>query len=404
VHARIGYLEDLLASPQKILAVIREDITDVAEKYGDDRRTDVIYGVSTEFNESDLVRDEEVAILLSRYGYIKRVPSTAYRSQRRGGKGVTGMLTKEEDGLVEIVTANSLDTVLFFTDWGRVYSERAYAIPEAARAGKGTMIQSILALNAAEHVTAIVPVSSFDTDGYFVLATKFGRIKRVDLEDFAAVRPSGLIAMSLDEGDTLNWAKPTNGDQHVILVTENGQSIRFHEKHVRAMGRTAGGVNSIRLFDEDVVVGMDVVGSDDSHVLVITRDGYGKRTPIENYRTQGRYGSGILTLARNEKTGPLVSMHCINAVDDILIITSGNVILRTSLEQIRETGRNAQGVKVIDLADDDVIVGVAVIDGDGETVDVAAVNGDGDVETIDDEAVNDAAGESAAGNGKVAEA
>jgi DNA gyrase subunit A len=285
------------------------------------------------------------------------------------------MLTKEEDGLVDIVTANSLDTVLFFTDWGRVYSERAYAIPEAARAGKGTMIQSILALNADEHVTAIVPVSSFDTDGYFVLATKFGRIKRVYLEDFAAVRPSGLIAMTLDEGDTLNWAKPTNGNQQVILVTENGQSIRFHESEVRAMGRQAAGVNSIRLIGEDVVVGMDVVEADDTHVLVVTRDGYGKRTLIEEYRTQGRYGQGIRTLSRNEKTGPVVSMHCINAKDDLLVITSGNVILRTSLEQIREIGRNTGGVKVMDLSDGDTIVAVAVMDGSSETAGLGSTNG-----------------------------
>ena len=378
VTTRITYLEDLLASREKILAVIRADIVEVAEKFGDDRRTQVIYGVSTEFKESDLVRDEEVAILLSRNGYIKRVPSSAYRSQRRGGKGVTGMMTKEEDGLVDIVIANSLDTVLFFTDWGKVYSERAFAIPEAARAGKGTMIQSILALNADEHVTAIVPVSSFDSEGYFVLATKFGRIKRVDLEDFADVRPSGLIAMSLDEGDTLNWAKPTNGDQNVLLVTENGQSIRFHEKHVRAMGRTAGGVNSIRLVGEDVVVGMDVVEEDDTHVLVVTRNGYGKRTPLDDYRTQGRYGQGTLTLARNEKTGPVVSMHCINAKDDLLIITSGNVILRTTLEQIREIGRNTKGVKVMDLSDGDVIVGIAVMDGSGETVGENGAVGEGE--------------------------
>ncbi len=366
VAARIAYLEDLLSSQAKILAVIREDIVEVGEKYGDDRRTEVIYGVSTEFKESDLVRDEEVAILLSRNGYIKRVPSSAYRAQRRGGKGVTGMLTKEEDGLTDIVIANSLDTVLFFTDWGKVYSERAFAIPEAARAGKGTMIHSILALGSNEHITAIVPVSSFDNDGYFVLATKFGRIKRVDLEEFEAVRPSGLIAMSLDEGDTLNWAKHTNGDQNVILVTENGQSIRFHEKHVRVMGRGAGGVNSIRLVGEDVVVGMDVIEEDDTHVLVVTRNGFGKRTPIEEYRTQGRYGQGILTLARNEKTGPVVSMHCINAKDDLLVITSGNVILRTTLEQIREIGRNTKGVKVMDLSGDDVIVGIAVMDGSSE--------------------------------------
>ncbi|MEO8393158.1 MAG: DNA gyrase C-terminal beta-propeller domain-containing protein, partial [Chloroflexota bacterium] len=188
------------------------------------------------------------------------------------------------------------------------------------------------------------------------------------LEDFEAVRPSGLIAMSLDEGDTLNWAKHTNGDQQVILVTENGQSIRFHEKTVRAMGRQAGGVNSIRLVGEDVVVGMDAVEEEDTNVLVITRNGYGKRTPLEEYRTQGRYGQGIRTLSRNEKTGPVVSMHCINAKDDLLVITSGNVILRTSLEQIREIGRNTGGVKVMDLSGNDVIVAVAVMDGVSEVI------------------------------------
>jgi DNA gyrase subunit A len=399
VAARIAYLEDLLSSQAKILAVIRADIIEVGEKYGDDRRTDVIYGVSTEFKESDLVRDEEVAILLSRNGYIKRVPSTAYRAQRRGGKGVTGMMTKEEDGLTDIVIANSLDTVLFFTDWGKVYSERAYAIPEAARAGKGTMVHSFLALGADEHITAIVPVTSFDNDGYFVLATKFGRIKRVDLEDFEAVRPSGLIAMSLDEGDTLNWAKHTNGDQNVILVTENGQSIRFHEKHVRVMGRGAGGVNSIRLIGEDVVVGMDVVKEADTNVLVITRNGYGKRTPLEEYRTQGRYGQGIRTLSRNEKTGPVVSMHCINAKDDLLVITSGNVILRTSLEQIREIGRNTGGVKVMDLSGNDVIVAVAVMDGSSEVIGENGAVPEAESVSGDEVVSDDASGDEAAAEG-----
>lgn len=401
VMTRIAYLEDLLASQEKILAVIREDIVEVAEKYGDERRTEMIYGVSTEFNEADLVRDEEVAILISRQGYIKRVPSSAYRAQRRGGKGVIGMLTKDEDGVADIVTANSLDTMLFFTDKGKVYSERAFAIPEATRAGKGMLVQSILALVPGEKITAVVPVPSFDTDGFFVLATKYGRIKRVDLEDFAAVRPSGLIAMALDDGDTLNWAKHTNGDQHVVLVTENGQSIRFHEKHIRVMGRQAAGVNSIRLVGEDVVVGMDVIGEEDTHVLVVTRNGYGKRTPVEDYRKQGRYGQGILTLARNEKTGPVVSMHCINAKDDLLVITSANVILRTSLEQIRETGRNAQGVKVMDLSGKDTVVSVAVMDGSDSMLDAEGAE---DGMAAHDVSLNGASDETASSNGKVAEA
>lgn len=367
VMARIAYLEDLIASPNKILALIREDIAEIAEKYGDERRTQVLIGVNTDIDEADLVRDEEVVVLLSRYGYIKRVPSSAYRAQRRGGKGVMGLTTKhEEDGLIDIMTANSRDTLLFFTDAGKVYSEKAYNIPEGLRASKGILIHAILALSPTEKITAIVPVSNFDNDGYFVLATQGGRIKRVNLSDFEAVRPSGLIAMGLEEGDTLNWARLTNGDQHVIVVTEQGQSIRFHESEVRVMGRPAGGVNAIRLGEDDYVVGMDVVKPTDTHVLVITRDGFGKRTPIEDYREQGRYGSGIRTLARNEKTGPVVAMLCVNEEDDILLITQNSVVLRTRIMQIRITGRSAVGVKMINLAGDDAICGVAIMTENGD--------------------------------------
>jgi DNA gyrase subunit A len=366
ILARIAYLEDLLASPEKILAVIRADINEVAEKYGDDRRTEALYGIRTEFDEADLVRDEEVVILLTNRGMIKRVPSSAYRQQRRGGKGVIGMMTKEEDGIADIVTANSLDTLLFFTDRGKVYSERAFAIPEAGRASKGTPIQMILAIAEGEKITAIVPVSSFKKAGNFVLATREGRIKRVNLEEFADVRPSGLIAMSLDEGDQMNWAKYTDGTQDVILVTEQGSSIRFHEDEVRVMGRPAAGVNSIRLSEGDYVVGMDTVCEDTTHVLIVTRNGFGKRTAVEEYRVQGRYGQGILTLARNERTGPIVAMRCVNMKDDILIITEGRIVLRTSLDQIRDTGRIAQGVKLIDLADDDFICGIAIMSREDE--------------------------------------
>lgn len=383
VMTRIGYLEDLLASPHKILAVIREDIAEVAEKFGDDRRTQVVYGVSTEFNEADLVRDEEVIMLFSQQGYIKRVPSNAYRPQRRGGKGVIGMVTKEEDGVREIVAANSLDTVLFFSDKGRVYSERAFAIPEAGRASKGTLVHMVLALQPDEHITAVLPVSSFEAQGYFVLATRGGRIKRVRLEEFADVRPSGLIAMTLEDGDILNWVQYTDGDQDIIVATEGGQSIRFHESTVRAMGRQAAGVNAIRLSDDDWVAGMDVVKAEDTHVLVVTRNGYGKQTPLDSYSTRGRYGKGVRTISRDERTGAVIAMRCINPRDDILIITGNNIVLRTKLEQIRKTeSRIAIGVRLMDLADDDYIVGVAIMDGTAES-EVAGENGEnnGDVAT-----------------------
>jgi DNA gyrase subunit A len=376
VMTRISYLEDLLASPAKILALIREDVVDLTNSYGDDRRTDVVYGVSVEFNEADLVREEEVAILMTAYGYIKRVPGSAYRSQRRGGKGVIGMMTKEEDGLQDLVSANSLDTILFFTNKGRVYSERAFEIPEASRAAKGTLIQAILALAPNEHITAIVPVTSFDQQGYMVMATRHGRIKRVTLDEFESVRASGLIAMGLDDEDTLSWAKYTDGDQDIIIVTEGGQSIRFHESKVRVMGRPASGVNAIRLDDSDSVAGMDVVEANDTHVLVITAHGYGKRTELTEYRMQGRYGSGIRTLKRDERTGSIIGMRCIEADDDILLITRNSVVLRTRLEQIRETGRSAIGVRVMDLADGDEIVGIAIMN----EMDSAEYNANGHVD------------------------
>jgi DNA gyrase subunit A len=376
IQARIGYLDTLLASPDMIRAVIREDITDLSNTYGDERRTDVLHGVSTNFNEADLVREEEVVVLLTQQGYIKRVPSSAYRSQRRGGKGVIGMMRKEEDGLKQIVSCNSLDTLLFFTDKGKVYSQRAFSVMEAARNAKGILAHSFLALMGNERITAIVPVSSFEGTGYFVMATRLGRIKRVRMEDFDDVRPSGLIAINLEPGDTLNWAKLTDGTQDVILVTEQGQSIRFHETTVRVMGRQATGVNAIRLIADDVVAGMDVVRPDATQMLIVTRYGYGKRTPVDAYSPQGRYGLGVRTLARNERTGPIVAMRCINPKDDILLITREGVVLRTHLEQIREIGRNTQGVILMNLADGDELAGIAVIEGESEDVIEPVANGE----------------------------
>ncbi|MBZ0296497.1 MAG: DNA gyrase subunit A [Anaerolineae bacterium] len=372
VMARVAYLEDLLASPAKILALIREDIAQVAEQFGDDRRTDIIYGMSADFNEADLVREEEVVISLTKRGYIKRVPSSAYRAQRRGGKGVIGFATKEEDALEDMFACSSLDHLLFFSDRGKVYAERAYSIPETVRAGKGTLIHTVLAMDTDEHITAILPVSDFDFEGYFVMATRFGRIKRVHLDEFSGVRPSGLIAISLERGDTLNWVKYTDGDQDVMLVTEGGQCLRFHESEVRVMGRPAAGVNAVRLADNDAVAGMDVIDAEHTHLLVVTSHGFGKRTPLDEYSAKGRYIMGVRTLARNEKTGPIVAIRCIKESDDIMLITREGVVLRTQLHAIRETGRSTQGVTLMNLADDDAVVGIAIMEGE---VDVVSSNG-----------------------------
>lgn len=387
VLARIAYLEDLLQSPYKILALIREDLVELSQKFGDDRKTEIVYG-SADFDEADLVREEDVVLSLTTNGYIKRVPSAAYRAQRRGGKGMMGMQTKEEDAVSDVFFASSLDTVLFFSTRGKVYSQKAYHIPETGRANRGTLIHAILPLEQDERITAVLPVSSFEQEGwYFVLMTRQGRIKRVDLQEFAEVRPSGLIAMSLNEGDYLSWVKYSNGSQDIIVVTEGGQSIRFHEKQVRRMGRAAGGVNAIKLADDDQVAGMDVIEPDHTHILVVTANGFGKRTPVDHYKRQSRYGLGIRTLARNERTGPIVAMRAIRESDEIMLITSGGIVLRTSLNSIRETGRSTQGVTLMNISDGDEVVSIAIVkpeilDASSNGSAEAVVSSNGDVQPL----------------------
>lgn len=361
VLARIAYLEDLLNSPAKIRQLIRDDLAEINAKFGDDRKTEIAYG-NADFDEADLVREEDVVLTLTANGYIKRVPASEYRAQRRGGKGVRGMTTKEEDALNDVFFCSSLDIVLFFSNKGKVYSQKAYRIPETGRANAGTLIQAVLPLEQDERITAVLPVSDFDKEGwYFVMATKHGRIKRVHLQDFADVRPSGLIAMSLNEGDYLGWVKYSNGDQYVIMVTEQGQSIRFHEDDVRVMGRQAGGVNAIKLADDDLCAGMDVIGEDHTHIFVVTENGYGKRTLIEEYTVQGRYGLGIRTLARNERTGSIVAMRAVHSDDEIMLITRNGVVLRTNIDAVRETGRSTQGVTLMNVAGDDTVVGITIM-------------------------------------------
>jgi DNA gyrase subunit A len=378
VQARIEYLEDLLGSKTKILGVIRDDVTEVTDQYGDARKTDIDFG-SANFDEADLVREEDVVISLSANGYIKRVPAREYRAQRRGGKGVIGMQTKEADVLRDIFHSSSLDTVLFFSDKGKVYSERAYRIPESGRANKGTLIQSVLPLAQDEAITAILPVSDFEQEGwYFVMVTKYGRIKRVDLQEFAEVRPSGLIAMNLNEGDYLGWVKYSNGSQDILLVSEQGQSIRFSENDVRPMGRQAGGVNAIKLADGDRSAGMDIIDADHTHVLVVTSRGYGKRTPIEEYPQQGRYGLGVRTLKRNKRIGPIVAMRAVKEEDEIMLVTRAGTVLRTTLDDIRETGRSTQGVILMNCADGDEVVGIAVLK---QSEELAAIDVEIDPET-----------------------
>ena len=362
VRDRIAYLEELLRSPAKVLSLIKDDLIELAQKYGDKRRTRIVHGVGTDFNESDLIADEEVLITYTNKGYIKRVPAEAYRRQMRGGKGATGMATRDEDVLEHLFAAGSLDHILFFSDRGKVYSERAYEIPDAQRNGRGILIQAILSLEPDEHITAMAAVPSFEAEGYFVLATRQGRIKRVHLREFSAVRSNGLIAMSIQPGDTLRWVRMSSGEQDVIMVTADGMSIRFHETDVRVMGRPAGGVNGIRLHYGDVVAGMDVIEARDTDLLIVTQNAFGKRTHVEEYGVQGRYGQGVRTLARNERTGPIVDARAINANDDITLITVNGMTLRTQLNTVRQTGRSTQGVQLMHLAEEDMVASIAILE------------------------------------------
>ena len=358
----IAYLEDLLASPQKILGLIKDDVLELKEKYGDERRTRIVAGASEDFNEEDLVPREEVLISITRRGYVKRVPATTYRAQIRGGRGVTGMTTREEDAVQFLFAANSLDTILYFTDKGKVYSEKAYRVPDAGRTAKGIPIINLINLAPSERVTATVTVPDFEKADYLTMVTRRGRIKRTDLSEFEAVRPSGLIALNLDEGDQLGWVKLTEGDDEVVVVTQGGQAIRFKESDVRPMGRAAGGVMAIKLSRNDQVTAMDVVDAE-GDLLVVTAKGYAKRTRLSEYSTQGRYGSGVTTLSKQgvNVTGPIVDARVISADNDITLISAEGMVLRTRVKQIPQMGRSTRGATVMRMKQGDAVVSLALL-------------------------------------------
>lgn len=357
---RIAYLEDLLASPHKILAVIKEDLIDVAEKYGDERRTHIAYEANEDIREEDLVPDEACLITLTERGYIKRTASKVFRAQRRGGRGVSGHTTRDEDEVLMIVPARTLDTVLFFSNKGKVYSEKAYQIPDADRTAKGIPIVNVLSLDPKETITAALAVPKFEEAQYMIMATRKGRVKRVALSEFASVRPSGLIAITLDEDDELRWARRTQGKDDVILVTERGQALRFNENQVRPMGRMAAGVTGIRLTEGDYVTGMEVVepGGD---LLVITTQGFGKRTPLSEYPLRGRATQGVQTIDKNaiDKVGKIAAARVVQDADDLTIITASGVVLRTKVSTISRSGRITRGVRIISMHDGDTVASLA---------------------------------------------
>ena len=359
VTEQVEYLRGLLADKYKQLALIKDDLIYLKDRYGDERRSEIILG-SADLSIEDMIQDENVLISITQRGYVKRTPVSAYRIQARGGRGLIGMGTREEDALEHLFAAGSLNTILFFSDRGKVYAQKAYEIPELDRTAKGRSLMNLLPLMPDEKITVALPVHSFDDVEYLTLITRKGRIKRVEVNAFANVRSTGLIAINLEEDDELGWVKMTRGEQDLIVVSEWGQGIRFSEEDVRAMGRTAAGVYAIRLLEKDRVAGADVVTPGDD-LMIITDRGFGKRTPLSEYRQQNRYGQGVRAMNLGTLTGKIVSARVVTKDDEVTCISVQGLILRTSVNNISRQGRMSRGVRVMDIRDGDHIASVAVV-------------------------------------------
>lgn len=356
---RIAYLHSVLESDSLVMQIIKDELLEIKGTYADPRRTEII-PETREIMIEDLIVEEDMVITISHSGYIKRNPATIYRSQRRGGKGKIGMETKEEDFVERLFVASTHANLLFFTDSGKVYSMKVHQIPEAGRLAKGKAIVNLLQLNQDEQVTAVLPVSVFSSDKYIVMATMKGVIKKTSLEAYSNIRTGGIIGILLDDGDKLTAVRLTSGDQEVLLSTHNGMAIRFNEQEIRAIGRVGRGVKGIDLDADDFVVGMEIVHNH-STILTVTERGYGKRTDLSEYRMQGRGGKGILTIKTTQKNGKTVSSLQVADEDEIMILTAGGKIIRMKTKDIPIIGRNTQGVRLIDIGEDDKVVGVATL-------------------------------------------
>lgn len=360
ITAEVDRLRGILADRNEILTIIKDDLTYLKDKYGDARRTRIAAHLDPDLDIEDLIQDEDVLISITQRGYIKRTPVEAYRRQQRGGKGLIGMGTRDEDELEHLFAAGTLNTVLFFSDRGKVYAEKAYQIAEYDRTAKGTSLMNLLPLMPDEKVTAALAVNDFDEGEYLTMVTRSARTKRVEIGAFRNVRPSGLIAINLDDNDELGWVKVTGGGQDLILVTEQGRAIRFTEEQIRAVGRTAAGVNAMRLEEGDVITGVDVV-EPDSDLLLITEYGYGKRVALREFRRQSRYGKGVRAMTIGDLTGRIVGARVVTGDDEVTCISSNGIILRTQVKNISRQGRYSRGVTVMDLRDGDSVASVAVI-------------------------------------------
>lgn len=359
VMETIAWLESVLADEHKVLELIKEELLEMKRRFGDTRRTVITSDVSN-LDIEDLIAEEDIVITLTHQGYIKRQPVDTYRSQKRGGRGISGMATKEEDFLEHLFISTTHHNILFFTNLGRVYRIKGYDIPEASRTAKGAAIVNVLPLEKQEKITAVIPVKEFQADKYLFMATNQGTVKKTELLDFDTARKTGLIAINLEEKEQLIAVRMTTGEAEILLGTRNGLAIRFAETDVRSMGRTARGVRGIALGKDDEVVAMEVVVAD-GDVLTVSEDGLGKRTMVSEYRIQTRGGKGIINLKVTEKTGPVVGFRIVRPEQEMMLITVDGIIIRFEVDEVSVFGRNSQGVKLMRLDEGDKVVALAAV-------------------------------------------
>jgi len=357
---RIAHLEDILSDPQRVLEIIKKELRDLRDKHGDDRRTRIVPVEAEEIGDEDLIPEEGTIVTITRDGYVKRVPLDTYRSQGRPGRGVIAASAKEEDRMEHIFVATTHHYILFFTDKGRVYRLKAYEVPQGSRQSMGTAIINLIQIESGEAITATVRVKDLEGEGYLVMGTRMGEVKRTAIGQFHYLRANGLRAFDLEEGDELRWVKLTSGRDDIIMATRRGMSIRFSEKGLRVASRASGGVRGITLAPGDHVVGMDLVRPD-CELLVATEKGMGKRTPLGSYRIQSRGGKGLRTIALTEKGGEIVGGRVVCGDDKAIILTEKGIAIRLRLNEVRCCGRSTMGVRLINLDEGDLVSSLAIV-------------------------------------------
>lgn len=356
----ISHLREILSSEKLVKDIIRNELLEIKEKYGDERKTEITHGEG-DIDIESLIKEETNVVTLTHFGYVKRIAADVYRSQKRGGKGLTAMNTREEDFVEQLFVTSTHDYIMFFTNTGKAFRLKAYELPEASRTSKGTAIVNLLQLAQGEKIAAVIPVKDYSSDLYVLMATKNGLIKKTKLEEYSNIRKTGIQGITLKEDDELIDVRLTDGSNDIIMVTQSGLSIRFAEEEVRAVGRTSMGVKGITLSKDDKVIGMEPIADNKDYILAITENGFGKRTEVEEYRCQGRAGKGILTYKTTSKTGHIIGIKVVNDTDDVMMITDTGVVIRINVKDISVLGRNTQGITLMRTSDGGKVMNIAKI-------------------------------------------